>query len=91
MKDAERVAGLKDYLVDKSIWCIGGDGWAYDIGYGGLDHVLAASRNLNVMVLDTEVYSNTGGQASKSTPLGSVARFASAGKRTGKGISASSP
>ena len=85
LKDAlERVAGLKDYLVDKSIWCIGGDGWAYDIGYGGLDHVLAANRNLNVLVLDTEVYSNTGGQASKSTPLGSVAKFASAGKRTGK-------
>ncbi len=75
---------LESYFVDKSIWCIGGDGWAYDIGYGGLDHVLASTRNINVLVLDTEVYSNTGGQASKSTPLGSVAKFASAGKRTNK-------
>ncbi len=75
---------LQDYFVDKSIWCIGGDGWAYDIGFGGLDHVLAAGRNVNVLVLDTEVYSNTGGQASKSTPLAAVAQFAAAGKRTGK-------
>ena len=75
---------LQDYFVDKSVWCIGGDGWAYDIGYGGLDHILAQKRNINVLVLDTEVYSNTGGQASKSTPLASVAKFASAGKRTGK-------
>jgi pyruvate-ferredoxin/flavodoxin oxidoreductase len=80
----EKIVELQDYLVDKSIWCIGGDGWAYDIGYGGLDHVLASGRNINVLVLDTEVYSNTGGQASKSTPLGAVAQFASSGKRTGK-------
>ncbi len=75
---------LQDYLVDKSIWCIGGDGWAYDIGYGGLDHVLASGKNVNVLVLDTEVYSNTGGQASKATPTGSVAKFASSGKQTKK-------
>lgn len=75
---------LKDYLVDKSIWILGGDGWAYDIGYGGLDHVLAQGRNVNVLVLDTEVYSNTGGQASKSTPRGATAKFATAGKITPK-------
>ncbi len=79
-----KINELQDYLLDKSIWCLGGDGWAYDIGYGGLDHVLAADRNVNVLVMDTEVYSNTGGQASKSTPLGAVAQFASSGKRTGK-------
>ncbi|MCX6554007.1 MAG: pyruvate:ferredoxin (flavodoxin) oxidoreductase [Candidatus Aminicenantes bacterium] len=79
-----KVSELQDYLVDKSVWCIGGDGWAYDIGYGGLDHVLATGKNVNVLVLDTEVYSNTGGQASKSTMLSAVAQFASAGKRTGK-------
>jgi len=79
-----RVVELQDYLIDKSIWAIGGDGWAYDIGYGGLDHVLASNQNVNVFVLDTEVYSNTGGQASKSTPLGSIARFAEAGKNTNK-------
>jgi pyruvate-ferredoxin/flavodoxin oxidoreductase len=79
-----KIAELQDYLVDKSVWCIGGDGWAYDIGYGGLDHVLASGKNVNMLVLDTEVYSNTGGQASKSTPLAAVAQFASAGKRTGK-------
>ncbi len=67
-------------LVKKSVWIIGGDGWAYDIGYGGLDHVLASGRNVNVLVLDTEVYSNTGGQASKSTPRGAVAKFAAGGK-----------
>jgi pyruvate-ferredoxin/flavodoxin oxidoreductase len=67
-------------LVRKSVWIIGGDGWAYDIGYGGLDHVLASGRNVNVLVLDTEVYSNTGGQASKSTPRGAVAKFAARGK-----------
>ena len=67
-----------------SVWIVGGDGWAYDIGYGGLDHVLASDKNVNVLVLDTEVYSNTGGQASKSTPRGAVARFAAAGKNTGK-------
>ncbi|HOZ20147.1 MAG TPA: pyruvate:ferredoxin (flavodoxin) oxidoreductase [bacterium] len=71
---------LADMLVKKSVWIIGGDGWAYDIGYGGLDHVLASGRNVNVLVLDTEVYSNTGGQMSKSTPLGAVAKFAAAGK-----------
>ncbi len=75
---------LADYFVDKSVWIIGGDGWAYDIGFGGLDHVLASRRNINVLVLDTEVYSNTGGQASKSTQLGAVAQFAMSGKRTGK-------
>ena len=79
-----KVDELKDYLVEKSVWCIGGDGWAYDIGYGGLDHVLAMNRNVNVLVLDTEVYSNTGGQASKSTPMGSVAKFAASGKKTTK-------
>ncbi len=71
-----------DSLVRRSIWIVGGDGWAYDIGYGGLDHVLASGRDVNVLVLDTEVYSNTGGQASKATPLGAVAKFAAAGKRT---------
>ena len=71
---------LADYLVKKSIWIVGGDGWAYDIGYGGLDHTLASGRNINVLVLDTEVYSNTGGQASKSTPMGAVAKFAASGK-----------
>jgi pyruvate-ferredoxin/flavodoxin oxidoreductase len=70
--------------VKKSVWIVGGDGWAYDIGYGGLDHVLASGRNVNVLVLDTEVYSNTGGQMSKSTPRGAVAKFAAAGKPTGK-------
>ncbi|NPV82160.1 MAG: pyruvate:ferredoxin (flavodoxin) oxidoreductase [Candidatus Aminicenantes bacterium] len=79
-----RVAELQDYLVDKSVWCIGGDGWAYDIGFGGLDHVVAMNRNVNLLVLDTEVYSNTGGQASKSTPTGSRAKFASSGKKTVK-------
>ncbi len=74
----------EDLLVKKSIWIIGGDGWAYDIGYGGLDHVLAMGEDVNVLVLDTEVYSNTGGQASKATPTGSVAKFAAAGKRTKK-------
>jgi pyruvate-ferredoxin/flavodoxin oxidoreductase len=68
----------------RSVWIIGGDGWAYDIGYGGLDHVLASGRNVNILVLDTEVYSNTGGQASKSTQRGAVAKFAAAGKSTGK-------
>ena len=76
--------GVADALVDKSVWIIGGDGWAYDIGYGGLDHVLASGRNVNVLVLDTEVYSNTGGQASKSTPLGAVAKYAAGGKQTAK-------
>ncbi len=80
----KRLQELQDYFVDKSVWCFGGDGWAYDIGYGGLDHVVASGRNVNIMVLDTEVYSNTGGQASKSTPIGAVAKFANAGKRMGK-------
>jgi pyruvate-ferredoxin/flavodoxin oxidoreductase len=80
----DKIIELQDYFVDKSVWSFGGDGWAYDIGYGGLDHVLAQNKNINVLVLDTEVYSNTGGQASKATPLGSVAKFAAAGKRTGK-------
>ncbi len=73
-----------DYLVRRSSWIIGGDGWAYDIGYGGLDHVVASQRDVNILVLDTEVYSNTGGQASKSTPKGAVAKFAAGGKATGK-------
>jgi len=71
---------IADYLVDKSVWIVGGDGWAYDIGFGGLDHVIASGRNVNILVLDTEVYSNTGGQQSKSTPLGAVAKFSMAGK-----------
>ncbi len=78
--DCKQLLSLADYLVKKSIWIVGGDGWAYDIGYGGLDHVLASGRNINVLVLDTEVYSNTGGQASKSTPMGAVAKFAASGK-----------
>ncbi|MCD6290251.1 MAG: pyruvate:ferredoxin (flavodoxin) oxidoreductase [Anaerolineae bacterium] len=78
--DAKNLLALANYLVKKSVWIIGGDGWAYDIGYGGLDHVLASGRNVNVLVLDTEVYSNTGGQASKATPLGAVAKFAAGGK-----------
>ena len=82
--DARRLLDLADYLVRKSVWSIGGDGWAYDIGYGGLDHVLASGRDVNLLVLDTEVYSNTGGQCSKATPLGSIAKFAAAGKETGK-------
>ncbi len=75
---------LADVLVKRNVWIIGGDGWAYDIGYGGLDHVLASGRNVNVLVLDTEVYSNTGGQASKATPMGAVAKFAAGGKPTPK-------
>ncbi|MBP7205128.1 MAG: 4Fe-4S dicluster domain-containing protein, partial [Candidatus Cloacimonetes bacterium] len=80
----EKVKELQDYLVERSVWAIGGDGWAYDIGFGGLDHVMASNQNVNIFVLDTEVYSNTGGQASKATPLGSIARFAEAGKNTNK-------
>ncbi len=75
---------LQDYFVDKAVWIFGGDGWAYDIGYGGLDHVVASGKNVNILVLDTEVYSNTGGQASKSTPIGAVAKFANSGMRSGK-------
>jgi len=78
------IAEHKDYLIKKSVWIIGGDGWAYDIGYGGLDHVLASGENVNVLVLDTEVYSNTGGQSSKATPIGAVAKFAASGKRVKK-------
>ncbi len=78
------LASLADVLVKRSVWIVGGDGWAYDIGYGGLDHVLASGRNVNVLVLDTEVYSNTGGQMSKSTPRGAVAKFAAAGKHLPK-------
>ncbi|MGO8796011.1 MAG: pyruvate:ferredoxin (flavodoxin) oxidoreductase [Candidatus Sulfotelmatobacter sp.] len=78
--EARQLLSVADYLVKKSVWIVGGDGWAYDIGYGGLDHVLASGRNVNVLVLDTEVYSNTGGQASKSTPRGAVAKFAAGGK-----------
>jgi pyruvate-ferredoxin/flavodoxin oxidoreductase len=77
---AKDLISVADSLVKKSVWIIGGDGWAYDIGYGGLDHVLASGRNVNVLVLDTEVYSNTGGQASKSTPRAAVAKFAMSGK-----------
>ncbi len=82
--EAKELISVADYLVQKSVWIVGGDGWAYDIGYGGLDHVLASGENVNVLVLDTEVYSNTGGQASKATPLGAVAQFAAGGKRMPK-------
>lgn len=81
---AVALLSIVDHLIRRSVWLVGGDGWAYDIGSGGLDHVLASGRNVNVLVLDTEVYSNTGGQMSKATPLGASARFASAGKRIGK-------
>ncbi len=81
---AKLLIPIADYLVKKSVWCIGGDGWAYDIGFGGLDHVIASGKNINLFVLDTEVYSNTGGQASKSTPLGAVAQFAAGGKPVSK-------
>ncbi len=81
---AKHLLSLADHLVRRSIWIIGGDGWAYDIGSAGLDHVLASGRNVNILVLDTEVYSNTGGQSSKSTPMGATAKFATAGKRAGK-------
>ncbi len=82
--DAQHLLAVADYLVKKSVWIVGGDGWAYDIGFGGLDHVLASGRNVNVLVLDTEVYSNTGGQASKSTPRAAVAKFAAGGKPAAK-------
>ena len=82
--EAKSLLSLVDYLVRKSVWAVGGDGWAYDIGYGGLDHVLASGSNMNILILDTEVYSNTGGQMSKSTPLASTAQFAAGGKRTPK-------
>jgi pyruvate-ferredoxin/flavodoxin oxidoreductase len=82
--EARDLLSIADALVKKSVWIVGGDGWAYDIGYGGLDHVMASGQNVNILVLDTEVYSNTGGQASKSTPLGAVAKFAAGGKPTAK-------
>jgi pyruvate-ferredoxin/flavodoxin oxidoreductase len=81
---ARNLLSVIDHLVRRSIWLVGGDGWAYDIDSGGLDHVLASGRDVNILVLDTEVYSNTGGQASKATPLGAVAKFAAAGKRTAR-------
>lgn len=83
-EDTKQLLSLADYLVKKSVWIMGGDGWAYDIGYGGLDHVLASGKNVNVLVLDTEVYSNTGGQMSKATPRGAVAKFAAGGKPMAK-------
>ncbi|HZT70056.1 MAG TPA: pyruvate:ferredoxin (flavodoxin) oxidoreductase [Terriglobia bacterium] len=82
--DARDLLGVSDFLVKKDVWIIGGDGWAYDIGYGGLDHVLASGKNVNILVLDTEVYSNTGGQMSKATPRAAVAKFAAGGKETRK-------
>jgi len=82
--EARDLLSVADALVNKSVWIVGGDGWAYDIGYGGLDHVVASGLNVNILVLDTEVYSNTGGQASKATPLGAVAKFAAGGKPTAK-------
>ena len=81
---AKAIMDKKDFLVKKSIWCVGGDGWSYDIGYGGLDHVLASGEDINVLVFDTEVYSNTGGQASKATPTSAIAKFAASGKKTKK-------
>ena len=89
LKGADDVAArdllaLADSLIRKSVWIVGGDGWAYDIGFGGLDHVLASGQNVKLLVLDTEVYSNTGGQRSKATPRGAVARFAAGGKETAK-------
>ncbi|MGL1936423.1 MAG: pyruvate:ferredoxin (flavodoxin) oxidoreductase, partial [Fibrobacterales bacterium] len=83
-EESSRLQDICDNLVKKSVWAIGGDGWAYDIGYGGLDHVMGSGENLNILIMDTEVYSNTGGQASKSTPKGAVAKFAMGGKRVGK-------
>ena len=82
--DAKLLGQVADYLVRKSVWILGGDGWAYDIGYGGLDHVIASNKDVNILVMDTEVYSNTGGQASKATPFGATAKFAFAGKPTAK-------
>jgi len=81
---AKELVALSQYFVKKSFWVFGGDGWAYDIGYGGLDHVLATGEDINILVLDTEVYSNTGGQASKSTPVGAVAKFAASGMKMRK-------
>jgi pyruvate-ferredoxin/flavodoxin oxidoreductase len=84
VRDARQLLELADALVKKSVWIVGGDGWAYDIGFGGLDHVMAMGRKVNILVMDTEVYSNTGGQSSKATPLGASAKFAVAGKTTPK-------
>jgi pyruvate-ferredoxin/flavodoxin oxidoreductase len=81
---AKEIMALKQYLIKKSVWAFGGDGWAYDIGFGGLDHVVASGEDINILVMDTEVYSNTGGQASKATPVGAVAKFAASGKKTRK-------
>lgn len=81
---AQEIKDLSQYLVKKSVWSVGGDGWAYDIGYGGLDHVIASGEDVNILVLDTEVYSNTGGQSSKATPTGAVAKFAASGKKIRK-------
>jgi pyruvate-ferredoxin/flavodoxin oxidoreductase len=83
-KVVKEILDKKDYLVKKSVWCIGGDGWAYDIGFGGLDHVLASGEDINMLVMDTEIYSNTGGQSSKATPTAAVAKFAAAGKQIRK-------
>ena len=80
----EELKSLKDYIISRNIWCVGGDGWAYDIGFGGIDHVLSSNDNINILVLDTQIYSNTGGQSSKATPLGSIASFATSGKKTSK-------
>ena len=82
--EEKRLLAAADHLIRKSVWIVGGDGWAYDIGYGGLDHVIASGRNVNVLVLDTQVYSNTGGQMSKATPVGAIAKFAAGGKPLGK-------
>ena len=84
LPEAKRLLSVAGQLVKRSVWIVGGDGWAYDIDYGGLDHVLASGRNVNVLVMDTEVYSNTGGQMSKSTPRGAIAKFAAGGKPAGK-------
>ena len=81
---SKEILADKDYLTKKSVWIFGGDGWAYDIGFGGLDHVIASGEDVNILVFDTEVYSNTGGQSSKSTPVGAVAQFAAAGKEVKK-------
>ena len=81
---AKEILALKNYLAKKSMWIFGGDGWAYDIGYGGLDHVIASGKDVNILVMDTEVYSNTGGQSSKATPIGAIAKFAASGKRIRK-------
>jgi pyruvate-ferredoxin/flavodoxin oxidoreductase len=83
-RSGKEFLSIADYLVKKSVWALGGDGWAYDIGFGGLDHVIASGKNVNILVMDTEVYSNTGGQASKATPKGAVAKFAAGGKPVGK-------